>query len=174
MLDQDLQPRSAGGAVAPPRPFKSANNRSRARGLLRPRNQLYEHTTGHERAFLAAERRGCVSVEGSQGLSRFQAGKPGPGDFLDCSSTPLEVGNLGSLRPAKGFGMNTAPSHPRGVSQEAAGTTGSEIDRERADQGTSNASSPLLKHQGKSRPLSLPQNSGGHRIPAPKGPRYSR
>lgn len=150
MLDQDLQPRSAGGAVAPPRPFKSANNRSRARGLLRPRNQLYEHTTGHERAFLAAERRGCVSVEGSQGLSRFQAGKPGPGDFLDCSSTPLEVGNLGSLRPAKGFGMNTAPSHPRGVSQEAAGTTGSEIDRERADQGTSNASSPLLKHQGKS------------------------
>lgn len=92
-----------------PRPFKSANNKSWARGLLR----LYEHTASHEGDVLAAERRSCFGVEGSQRISRFQVGKPRPEEFLDCSNTPLEVGNLGSLCLAGGFSRSTAPSHPR-------------------------------------------------------------
>lgn len=85
---------------------------------------MCEHTTRHEGAALAAERRGCSSVEGSQRLSRFQVGKPGPGEFLACSNTPLESGNLGRSCLIEGFSVNS------GVSQEAAGTRGSEIERE--------------------------------------------
>lgn len=103
MLDQDLQPHSAGGAVAPPRPFKSANNRSRAQGLLGPRNQLYEHTTGHERAFLTAERKGLRQRGGEPGAQQVSGWKTRSRRLLGLLQRPPGSWEPGKFASSKRF-----------------------------------------------------------------------
>lgn len=96
------------------------------------------------RELLWLQREGAAPAwRGARGSEGFRLEKQVQESSLNALTQPWE---LGSSCLTEGSSVNSAPSHPRGVSQEAAGTTGSEIEGEQIKTlGMHQALSPVIR-----------------------------
>lgn len=124
MLVQDLQPRSAGGAVAP-------QDHLRVQTISPMLEEPIVWTPYKpQESFFGCKEKGLPQWGGKPEAQQLSGWKIRSGRVLGLLQHVPGSWELGKFVSNKSFSMKSVPSQPRGVSQEAAGTTGSEIERD--------------------------------------------